>query len=715
MAQGHADEYGQKQSGRTAYAPTPEHAPSHRSKPCGCSGATPCTCSETTTSTCCDTECFERPRYFCGHLLTDTDLSLEQHYVVGKHKLYHRALHGTGIVCGLRLTCHPECDGYVMVGEGFAIDDCGNDLVVCEPMPFDVIGALRRKKLLYTPPPRRDDCKPGQPESECIIPQCYYVVACYEEAPGEYATPLTPSCGPSPRDCEPTRIRETVRFDVVDKLPKAADPLGDLECRIKLCFALLTDGPFAEVLQEPIVREALAGSANVERHDEWCNLICRLRILFKRYLECHADRYNCTLEKDVDAICCPPDPRKPYGYPPNYPYPAQGQPGQTQPAGQQAGAYPTGTMPGQGQATQGYTPQAYPPAPAPQDQTGQAQTGQGYSSPSSYSSQNYGTEIRNAVCRIVELAYSHVMACVMGELAFTCQEPAKASCIVLGTVEVENGCLMRVCNCPRTYVWSFGSFWQVLMATLFGSQACKSNESETMQSPGDTTTPHGPVSTQEPYGLDKLADRYRRCSCGSPLGDKPCCQEFKPRDGCEEFIRTLAEGGRATSDLATGLLEAIEWIRCSVQHTFDPTRTDAVLLRAFRGRQYAEVSQAFQGKARITPKPAPTKCVPWGLIDALDMVGHATFDNRFVALTENGVVVDVVKQGVQDRLTTTETNVESVQQELAAVKGELEKVKKMLSQYGPPTGGGQGGVPGAGPRGRKRGAPGGSTTGGRQP
>jgi hypothetical protein len=80
--------------------------------------------------------------------------------------------------------------------------------------------------------------------------------------------------------------------------------------------------------------------------------------------------------------------------------------------------------------------------------------------------------------------------------------------------------------------------------------------------------------------------------------------------------------------------------------------------------------------------------VPWGLIDALDMVGHVTADNRLLALTQNGVVVDVVKQGVQDRLTTTETSVESVQQELKTVKDELEKVKKLLSQYPPPSGGG---------------------------
>ena len=43
---------------------------------------------------------FDRPNYFCGHLLTDTDLTLEQRYFREKTRLYHRALDGHGIVWG---------------------------------------------------------------------------------------------------------------------------------------------------------------------------------------------------------------------------------------------------------------------------------------------------------------------------------------------------------------------------------------------------------------------------------------------------------------------------------------------------------------------------------------------------------------------------------------------------------------------------------------
>ena len=75
--------------------------PESKSKPspCGCHEKEPAPCS------CCGITCFERPNYFCGHLLTDADLSLDQKYVVEKNKLYHRAIDGYGIACGLKMTC----------------------------------------------------------------------------------------------------------------------------------------------------------------------------------------------------------------------------------------------------------------------------------------------------------------------------------------------------------------------------------------------------------------------------------------------------------------------------------------------------------------------------------------------------------------------------------------------------------------------------------
>jgi len=116
---------------------------------CGCG----CGCKDHPPQTgCCKLTCFERPTYFCGQLLSDADLTLEENYFREKNKLYHRTIDGYGVVCGLRMKCDGRCDGHITIGDGYAIDCCGNDLVVCEPKSFDVIGELRKKKwLLETP------------------------------------------------------------------------------------------------------------------------------------------------------------------------------------------------------------------------------------------------------------------------------------------------------------------------------------------------------------------------------------------------------------------------------------------------------------------------------------------------------------------------------------------------------------------------------------
>jgi len=124
--------------------------------PCGCQGHQPCNCKHEQNG-CCSLVCFERPNYFCGHLLTDEDLSLEVRYVTEKNKMRNRYLFGHGVVCGLKLYCDVECKGHIRVGEGYAIDGCGNDLVVCETTPFDLIGTLRKKKMLLTEP-EADPC-----------------------------------------------------------------------------------------------------------------------------------------------------------------------------------------------------------------------------------------------------------------------------------------------------------------------------------------------------------------------------------------------------------------------------------------------------------------------------------------------------------------------------------------------------------------------------
>ncbi|MGI8835926.1 MAG: hypothetical protein ACR2H4_04735 [Pyrinomonadaceae bacterium] len=74
-----------------------------------------------------DLKRFERLRFFSERLLTAADFSLEQNYFRGKLKLHNRALHGFGIVSGLKVTVQ---SGKVVVTAGLALDCEGNELVV---------------------------------------------------------------------------------------------------------------------------------------------------------------------------------------------------------------------------------------------------------------------------------------------------------------------------------------------------------------------------------------------------------------------------------------------------------------------------------------------------------------------------------------------------------------------------------------------------------
>jgi hypothetical protein len=93
---------------------------------------------------------FRRPRFFAGQLLTEDDLQALTDYVVGKNRLHNRFLFGDGVVCGLTVTCHPCGGGQVTVAPGFALDCCGNDILVPCKEDLDVKALIRdlRKRQL---------------------------------------------------------------------------------------------------------------------------------------------------------------------------------------------------------------------------------------------------------------------------------------------------------------------------------------------------------------------------------------------------------------------------------------------------------------------------------------------------------------------------------------------------------------------------------------
>jgi hypothetical protein len=145
--------------------------------------ATTCTCPA-----CTGLNCLDRTRFFAGQLLTEADLNHEQSYLLAKNRLHNRFLHGWGVVCGMQVVCG-ECDGWVTVKTGYAIDPCGNDIIVCQDQPFNVIQAIQAcckpattpncSPLRYTPAPTCQD-----------LTQTWCLTLQYQEQPSRMVTPL---------------------------------------------------------------------------------------------------------------------------------------------------------------------------------------------------------------------------------------------------------------------------------------------------------------------------------------------------------------------------------------------------------------------------------------------------------------------------------------------------------------------------------------------
>jgi hypothetical protein len=318
----------------------------------------PSTCS---CPVCVGLECLERPRYFAGQLLTEAELNSEQAYVLAKNRLHNRYLHGWGVVCGLEVVCH-DCEGLVTVKQGYALDPCGNDLIVCADHDFDVIKAIRdcrdarRRK-------RRGDCDPYEPVREIHrkdIEETWCITLEYKETEGRPITALRrdppKACGccagcsskcrcgchsqaagktngatcsagrgttTTVTPCEPTRILEGYQLSVVQTCEPCAETVTSDGRRLKLpSFEMPKDTLFARVVEclttvlqmlsqrlsadeeKLLITVALGGQphTNVHALHDAC---CRLRQAVIDLFAGSSHLVRCQLLHTLDQITCP--------------------------------------------------------------------------------------------------------------------------------------------------------------------------------------------------------------------------------------------------------------------------------------------------------------------------------------------------------------------------------------------------------------------------
>ena len=109
---------------------------------------------------------FCRTQYFTGRLLTEQDFTAEQRYFRDKIRLHHRALHGWGVACGLRVKPHPFCpDRRLVIEPGLAIDQCGYEIVIAREVELELPPAPEPPARSAKPPYGNPEKAPAyQPE-----------------------------------------------------------------------------------------------------------------------------------------------------------------------------------------------------------------------------------------------------------------------------------------------------------------------------------------------------------------------------------------------------------------------------------------------------------------------------------------------------------------------------------------------------------------------
>jgi hypothetical protein len=159
-----------------------------------------------------------------------------------------------------------------------------------------------------------------------------------------------------------------------------------------------------------------------------------------------------------------------------------------------------------------------------------------YGDSQEYYDQYYASEIQEATSKLLYYIQRYQFDCVLGDLVFSCQEPCEAHCLVLGTVEVVDGKLVRVCNTPRTYLWSPANLLQVLTYTVI--------------TVGVTS------------------------KCGD-ADDRHCCPDYKGFNA-GEFLKEFGVNECGRYFAAKSAIDAFRAVTRSIHRSFDYTESAAV-------------------------------------------------------------------------------------------------------------------------------------------
>jgi len=218
----------------------------------------------------CDLPPFCRNHYYTGKLLTARDLQDEQRYAMDKLRLHHLALHGWGVVCGLKVEPHPHCPQLkLVITPGLAIDSCGREVRITEPWEVELpqVAPLPepeppcppeqeeedspldwdsepepQRRAAQVPPKARQQTAPAKNRQneegpgECATSYTLYVCLRYSECKSEFQHAPFDDCACNQNGQQPNRICESFKLEVLTEKPPGFD--RDDECGVDDCRSL---------------------------------------------------------------------------------------------------------------------------------------------------------------------------------------------------------------------------------------------------------------------------------------------------------------------------------------------------------------------------------------------------------------------------------------------------------------------------------------------
>lgn len=151
-----------------------------------------------------------RTRYFDGRLLVARDFTSEQDYHRGHRQMHNALLNGVGIACGLKVSAHPteSCRREAVALEpGFALDCCGQEIIVTEPTAIPIRDLIENNEAL------REQLNEAV-DLFIAIERC--------DEPIDPMPTLLPNCDAKDGG-EPSRIKEGFRFVLFARGPEGED------------------------------------------------------------------------------------------------------------------------------------------------------------------------------------------------------------------------------------------------------------------------------------------------------------------------------------------------------------------------------------------------------------------------------------------------------------------------------------------------------------